>query len=383
MRKLIRFLTGAALSAALLSAQTSTVVASGLERPYKLILTPAGNLLVSEAGTKANTGRVSYVSRAGAVRPLLTGLPSGASNPNLDFIGPTGLAYRNRVLYIVIGEGDSVRDGATPGSVALNPGGTSSPLFASVLRVRLDADPEALQSAFALAIAQHQTLDDGFEVTLTNAEGAKAVVDVLTDFPATSVDPNVKYRHHDPFAVTLDPVDANVLYVVEAGQNSLYRVNATTGRAQVVARFAPTPNPTQIGPPVIDAVPTGAVVVGNQVLVSMLSGFPFLPGNGSVRAVNITASPVTVDPWITGLNSAIDIGYRTVSGANRFFVLGFSSNMLGQPPGAGQLWQYDSPAGKVIANDLIAPTGMAVDQTSGDIFIAEVETGNIKKVTVQ
>jgi hypothetical protein len=374
------------LAAALLAAipalcQQTSVFATGLQHPYKLAITPAGTLVVSEAGEATGGGRISLVNSAGTRQTLLAGLPSGESNPDLDLIGPTGIGYRNRILYIAISEGDAIRNGTAPGSIVLNPAGVSSPLFASVLRVRFDADLEGLQSPFTLTRAQHQTLADGYEVTLTNTEGRTAVVDVLADFPPVTPDANTVYRHQDPFGLVLDPSRNDTLYLVEAGQNALYRIHTETGRTQVVTRFAPTPNPTQIGPPVIDAVPTGAIVLDGQVLVTRLSGFPFIPGFGGVSAVNPATGASS--PWITGLNSAIDIAYRTsAAGANQFFVLGFSSNLLADPAGPGQLWFYDSPAGRVVANQLVAPTGMVADPRSGDVFVAEMGPGRITRVRV-
>jgi hypothetical protein len=271
-----RLLVLCLLAAAPAICQQTSVFATGLQHPYKLAITPAGTLLVSEAGDAANQGRISLVSGAGTRSTLLEGLPSGPSNPDLALIGPTGIAYRNGVLYIAIGEGDAVRNGPTPGSLVLNPTGVSSPLFASVLRVRFDADLEGLQSPFTLTRPQHQTMADGREVTLTNAQGRMAVLDVLADFPPVTPDANTLYRHQDPFGLVLDPSRSDLLYLIEAGQNAVYSINTETGRTQVVTRFAPTPNPTQVGPPVIDAVPTGAIVLDDQVLVSRLSGFPFL-----------------------------------------------------------------------------------------------------------
>jgi hypothetical protein len=361
-------------------AQTS-VFATGLQLPYKLAITPGGTLLVSEAGGPVNTGRVSLVNRSGVRQSLLEGLPSGPSNaPQPTPIGPTGLAYRNRVLYIAVGEGDSVRNGSTPGSLIINPDGVSSPLFHAVLRVRFDADLEGLQSAFVLTTPQHQAIADGYEVTLTNTEGRKATIDVLADFPPVTTDPNTRYRHQDPFGISLDPRN-NFLYLAEAGQNALYRIDTETGRTLVVTRFPPLPNPTKIGPPVIDSVPTATLVLGDQVLVTQLSGFPFIQGFGSVRAVNTTTR--AIDPWINWLNSAIDITYRvTAGGVYQFFVLGFSSAMTATPPGPGQLWLYDSPVGRVVADQLVSPVGMVVDPLTGDIFISELGPGRITRVKV-
>jgi hypothetical protein len=108
-------------------------LAEGLQLPYKLLLTQDGNLLVSAGGGAPNTGRISLVNRSGNRTPVLEGLPSGLANPELIPLGPTGMALRQRTLYVAIGEGDAVRAGATPGSLVLNPAGMSSPLFSSVL----------------------------------------------------------------------------------------------------------------------------------------------------------------------------------------------------------------------------------------------------------
>ena len=74
-------------------AQQTSVFATGLQLPYKLAITPAGTLLVSEAGGPVNAGRVSLINRSGVRQSLLEGLPSGRANgPDLTPIGPTGLA---------------------------------------------------------------------------------------------------------------------------------------------------------------------------------------------------------------------------------------------------------------------------------------------------
>jgi hypothetical protein len=379
-RNAVRLLAASAAISLGAWGQTTSVLATGLQLPYKLALTPQGNLLVTEAGGPPNSGRVSLVQRSGGTRTtLLQGLPSGPSNPDGTPIGPTGIALRERVLYLAISEGDGVRNGATPGSLVLNPAGVSSPLFASVLRVRFDTDPDLILSPFTLARAQHSELADGAEVALTNADGAKASVDLLAHYPALSTDPATVYRHHDPFALALDPARPDTLYLVESGQNALLRINTQTGRSKVLTRFAPLPNPTQVGPPVMDAVPTAALVLGDQVVVTMLSGFPFVPGYGNARVYDLVTGKT--DPWINGLNTAIDIGMRkAASGAAEYFVLGFSSNMGTTPPGPGQLWKYDSPTGKVVVDDLVTPTGMAIDPASGDIYITELGAGQIRRV---
>src|SRR5437879_361340 len=63
------------------------VFTTGLLNPAKIILGPAGTLLVSEFGGQPNSGRVSIVSSTGVRRTLIDGLPSGVSPDGPD--GPT------------------------------------------------------------------------------------------------------------------------------------------------------------------------------------------------------------------------------------------------------------------------------------------------------
>jgi hypothetical protein len=360
-------------------AQTTSVVTSDLQLPYKLTWTAGGNLLVSEAGGKPNTGRISLVTRSGDRRSLIEGLPSGLSNPNLTPIGPTGIALQGNALYIAIAEGDAVRNGPTPGSLVLNPAGVSSPIFSSVLWVQFSDSPDNVMSPFTLKLEQQWAMADGATVTLTNTEGLTANMGVLVDFPPVTSDPVTKYRHSDPFGLSLDPGNPNTLWLVDSGQNTLVQINLATNKWQVATRFAPIKNPTSNGPPFIDAVPTMPRPYGGQVLVSMLSGFPFLSGNGSVQIVDPASH--TSHPWIAWLTTAIDVAYRTgPSGGTQVFVLGFSANLDGNPPGPGELWQFDSPDGKLVVKNLVTPTGMAMDAGTGEIFITELATGLLKKV---
>ena len=47
------------------------VLATGLQASAKIILTPRGNFLVSETSMSPNSGRLSFVSRAGVRRSLI------------------------------------------------------------------------------------------------------------------------------------------------------------------------------------------------------------------------------------------------------------------------------------------------------------------------
>src|SRR6266568_7373159 len=123
------------------AAAAQQVYVSGLELPSKAITIPNGYLLVTETGSNPNTGRVTLVAPGGATRGLVAGLPSGLSYPTrTDPDGPSGLYLSGRVLYIVNGEGDTLRAGTQAGTVVPKPQGISPPMLSSILKLTYDRD---------------------------------------------------------------------------------------------------------------------------------------------------------------------------------------------------------------------------------------------------
>src|SRR5262245_23150688 len=137
-----------------ITAQSPAVLATGLKAPEKIIFTPGGKLLVAEGGNGPNTGRVSLLDRCGNRLTLLDALPAGLSAPNNEPDGVTALALRGRTLYLLIGEGDSLRRGPVAGSAIPNPN-PSSPLLSSVLVVEFSTEVERSAGGFTLAPADH------------------------------------------------------------------------------------------------------------------------------------------------------------------------------------------------------------------------------------
>jgi hypothetical protein len=357
-------------------AQTTSVFSVGLNAPVKIIITPLGNLLVAENGFVANAGRVSVIDKFGNRKTVLDGLPAGISAEGGEISGPSGLELQGRTLFVVIGEGDGTLLGPIPGTLIPNPN-PSSPILSSVLSVHFSASVEKEPNGFSLTLADHATLAGGGVVTLTNANGEKITVELITDFPNYVPDPlpffpdNV--QHSNPFGIASA---GKYLYVVDGGQNSVKRVNAQSGGVQTLVTFPPRPNPLPFGPPVIDAVPDSIRVVGDQLLVPLLTGFPFVPGLSEIKSVDRTTGDYTT--LIGGRSSAIDV----VPGkkASGFYVLEFSTDFLANAP--GQLLFFNSTAAvpTVVAGALITPTNVARDRKSGALFVTELATGRVMRV---
>ncbi|MGI8640296.1 MAG: ScyD/ScyE family protein [Pyrinomonadaceae bacterium] len=363
-------------------AQATSVFTTGLNNPSKIITAGQTSLLVAEPGTTApNSGRISLVNRAsGARQTLIDNLPSAI---NLDggapeAIGPSGLKLSGQKLYLTIGSGNTAMP--TTGGLILNPA-PASPLFDSILELTLPADYETLASGFALSFANQTTLNGNAPVTLTNAEGKQLTVRLVANLPNHIAEPRPALPEHirtsNLYGIELS---GDSLYVVDASFNLLYRVNIATGAFETFATFASKPNPTPVGPPFIEAVPDSIRLVGNNLLISFLTGFPFVQGLAEVRTVNLDTRAQAV--FIGGLTSALDVlQFNGASNTDSYLVLEFSANMLAQQPGRLKLFTLPSQTPRILADNLITPTSVARDLQTGNIFVTEKATGRILRIT--
>ena len=111
-----------------------------------------------------------------------------------------------------------------------------------------------------------------------------------------------------PYGLTAGP-DGH-LYVAEAGANTLVRVDVVNRTAEVVAVFegipGPLPNPYRGGALESDPVPTGVTFgADGRIYVSLLPGFPFLPGSAKVVVVDPNSG--NVEDYATDLTMLTDL----------------------------------------------------------------------------
>lgn len=372
-------LCGLALS---VQAQTTSILTVGLEGPTKIITVGDNSLLVAEAGTAVpNTGRVSLVNRTtGARQTLVGGLPSGLSNLGgaPEPSGPTGLIIHGHTLYLTIGSGDALMN-VGPGLESLNPH-PSSPIFDSVLELNLLGNYAGITSAFTLSTANQITLAGGGVVALTNANGQQMTIRMVANLPDFVPNPLPGFPHNlrasNVFGVE---IFQNNLYVVDASFNLIYRVNIGNGQYSTFVTLPNKPNPLfpTLGPPTVEAVPDNIRIVGNHLLVPLLTGFPFVQNLSEVQIVNLQSGERGT--FIPNLTSAIDV-LRV--GGNMYFTLEFSANQLAGQPGRLKFFASPNVAPVVVVSNLISPTSMARDETTGDIFVTEIFTGRIIRVQV-
>jgi hypothetical protein len=365
------------------SAQTATtsVFATGLRAPVKIIITPKGNLLVGEAGSGPNTGRISIIDPSGNRRTLIDGLPSGLAPPNNDPSGPAGLALRGRTLFVVIGNGDATLNGPVPATEIPNPN-PSSPFLSSVLAIRLSPQAEETTQGFTMTSSDQTSLQNRGFLTLEDAAGNELDIEVVANFRNFTYEPRPNFagnvRASNPFGIVNR---GNKLYVVDAAQNQVWAIDTNTGETRILVRFPLRPNPLPFGPPFIDPVPDSIRLVGKSLLVPFLLGFPFPPGAADVRKVRLVNG--ATEPFISGLTSAIDVLPVEVSkDVFQFFTLEFSANMLMGAQGRLSLFSVPNGPPVVLVNNLTSPTSLARDPVTGDLFVTEIFPGRITRVRI-
>ena len=392
----------ASLSASTAQCASQPVVASGLRTPVKLIFSQHSNLLVAEMGYGPNSGRISIVDpSSGQQRTLLDGLPSGFVLPSDISSGPSGLAMRGRTLYLTIGGGDSTLPGAAPNTRVPNPN-PSSPLFSSVLAIDFTPHVEQTTAGFTLTYADHLALRSGSKVNLDNGGGDHIRVRLVADFPDYTSEPRTgepnNVRPSDPFGLV---ISANQLYIVDSDSNALRVVDLQTNEAATLTTFAPlSPGGAVEGvvgsvipggsvlsnslaapsPASVEAIPASIRFYGDQLLVTTLTGSPFPTAAAQVRIVDpATGSDA---PFITGLSTAIDVlPLRGRGRTSEFLTLELSADAQSGAPGRLRRYTSTGAAPIVVADCLNSPTSMARDERTGELFITEIFTGRIVKVS--
>jgi hypothetical protein len=121
----------------------------------------------------------------------------------------------------------------------------------------------------------------------------------------------------------------------------------------VLATFPNFANPTPVGPPQIQAVPTEIIFDGHDFLVSTLTGFPFLDGAAVIYRVSLSGN---VSVYQSGFTTLVSISDGSVYGHvvlhyGTFGAMGFNAN-------TGSLMIVNGNASTVIVDGLNMPAGL-------------------------
>lgn len=307
-----------------LSPVPSTItLATGLKGPIGVDADAAGRIWVTEAGTGKNDGRVSIISN-GAVIPAITGFTSSIFQGDID--GVNHLLFADGILYIL---------------------GQNSILY--------KANVASFKTGDAPLLAKDIPSEDiGSFVKAQTAAG------IVTDNPD---------KDSHIYQVTVGP--AGDLFFADAAANVIVRRAKGTGALSIFANIPGIKNPTPVGPPFVQSVPTGLVFDGQNLLVSTLLGFPFPAG----KAIVYQVSPA-------GVVSVYQDGFNSLTGidlSNGPIVLEYGLfGQQGWVANSGRLVRANNPGTTVLASGLNKPTALK-KITANSYFV--ISDGALLKVT--
>ena len=342
-------LAGSASVALAQAPSPCSVYATGLAAPRFVTVGTDGMVYVTESGmggseqlarpaqlppqvpvssNRGTTGRVTRIAPGGAKTAIVSNLPSYASETETG--GAAGIAMSGGNLIVAVGN---------PGP--LTPFVNRLPNDASVLRI-------------------------------TPQGGTTRIADIGAIETSRNPDPNAVDTNLYGLAVAAN----GTIYVADAGGNTVYRVNPTTGQADVLAVIpglpSPQPNPARGGRNEMDPVPTGvAVGADGNVYVGLLSGAPFPEGAAKVVRISPTGQ---VNDAATGLTAVT--GVAVGPDRNLYVSEIFRLDLTATPPmlRPGRVLRVLPDGTKqVVAEGLNTPNGLAFDR-AGNLYVV---TGSV------
>jgi sugar lactone lactonase YvrE len=315
-----------------------TVVASGLFNPRYVVVDADGTLFISEAGdagdeeilqpvgegtpeaaapvltSRGLTGQVTKVAPDGTQSVLATGLPSYSFGT--EVVGAAGITISNGLIYLAIG-------GPGPATAFVDP-----------------------------------IINQDSVVSIDPATG------VIT--PVADIGGYERSKNPEPSAIDsnlygLAAAPDGTLYVADAGGNTVYKIDPTTGEFSVLAVL---PMLDFNGGP-INPVPTGVSVgADGNIYVGLLSGAPFPAGGAKI--LQITPDGATITDALTNLTMVVDVEF---SPDGELYASEISENFLVQPPANGLVLKRNADGtSTVVVPDLFLANGIAFD-AEGNLYV--------------
>ncbi|MBR9923094.1 MAG: ScyD/ScyE family protein [Bacteroidetes bacterium] len=309
------------------------LVSSGHTGPVGLEIDVEGNIWVSESGSGNNDSRISVITPSGESHIVIDSLPSYFNMQSMEVSG----VWRTRMNE----EGDLLA------LMGFSESSLSNTLTYIDLTDYNVGDP---------ALNHDRIVDTIFVGDYVLGEG---------------------FLESNPYDLLLQE-DGNA-YIVDAAANAILQVDGG-GQLSVLSTFDDFENPTPVGPPFINVVPTNIIADGDGYLVCSLTGFPFLEGAARVYQVGPGGAN---NPELTDLTMLTDLARDPNDGSIIINQFGSFDLMAGGfVPASGRLIRDDQQGNRdTIAQNLPLLSGMAV-APNGDIYVSDLFAGNIWRLAV-
>ncbi|MEM7380697.1 MAG: ScyD/ScyE family protein [Bacteroidota bacterium] len=302
---------------------------TGLTAPQGIELDDQGRLWVAEQGNGGNSGRISVIDASGSVFPYMINIPSVIEEGSAGSVHH--LLIENDTLWIALGLTSQVAGGAF---------------------LKLD-------------ISNFTPGDPPVEYS----EGP--LVTNIADF-VLNYDFDNQTGESNAYNLTLAP-DGHI-YLVDAAANAVIQIDKSTDIfVELLAELPTISNPTGVGPPRMDAVPTGIIYFEDRFLVSAFVGFPFTPGDSRIYSVSTTGVVTTFKSNFTG---AVDL----VGDNSKYFLLEYASfGQQGFQSRTGKVTRFEGNEQTVIAEQLNFPNGICIGNNN-ELYVTSKD-GSILRIS--
>ncbi len=300
-----------------------TTFASGLEGPMGIETDKKGNLWVALPGTAHNDGKIVVIKPNGQKYDGIINLASRIHEQSGELEGPAHLLFDNGMLYI---------------------------LSANYL----------------------------YKANVSNFTPGQPAIDASTlekeDIGAFGINYPFVNNFHDSHPYNLAKGLDGDIYIADAGANAIIH-RKSAGNYSVLAEVPSIPNPTPVGPPMIQSVPTGLLFDGHNFLVTTLLGFPFPAGQALVYKISMTGE---VSVYQNGFTSLVDIAAGNWAG---HMVLQYATfGPMGFMPHSGALISANGNSMQQLAGALNMPVGIT-QANEHTWYITSMGDGTVLKAT--
>lgn len=316
-----------------------TTAASGLEGPMGVQVDRWGNLWVSESGTDVpdangdthnNNGKVVMITPDGQKHDAIIHLASYANVHSNELQGTVHILLNKNTLYVLSGD------------------------------YLYQADISKFKAGDA-------PIDAG---TLTKED----VAAVVSKIPSAN---NPEADSH-PYNLIIGP-DGD-LYISDAGANAIIHRKGPNNYV-VLAEFPALPNPAfpGVGGPTVQAVPTSIGFDGKDFLVTILTGFPFVPNQAVIYRVTLSGQ---VSVYQKNFTMLVD---QAAGNSKGHIVVQFASSFSlqgGYAPNSGALLWVNGQTVDTLANNLNQPEGI-VQVNNHTWYVTSLGDGSVLKATFQ
>jgi hypothetical protein len=285
-----------------------SVVATGLVAPMGIETDRTGNIWIAETGSANNDGKVVVVDavhgKSGKshvmARDAIINLSSIKNALSGEVEGPAHMLYDKGMMYILAGD--------------------------------------YLYKADVSSFKPGDEPIDGSKLPFEDIGSYVRGLNIVT--------PNDSH----PYNLMKGP-DGDI-YITDAGANAIIH-RESEGHYSVLAKFPNFANPTPVGGPFIQAVPTGIIYDGHDFLVSTLTGFPFAEGIAVIYKVSMSGN---VSVWQGGFTTLVSIADGNALGHvvlhyGSFGAMGFDAN-------TGSLILANGSTSTVMVDGLNTPAGL-------------------------